>query len=65
MYKLTSFTVLTTGEGKRVAYTYSEIDDDENVTSQNNKANFVASDETVLECIDSIETYIQDNKLSS
>ena len=65
MEKLTSFTVLTTGQGKRAAYTYSIIDDDGNITSQNNRANFVVTDEDLLAEIESIETYIQDNKLES
>ena len=41
MKKLTSFTHLITGEGDRVAYTYSEVDEKGNIKSQNNKGNFI------------------------
>ena len=44
MKKLTSFTHLTTGEGDRIAFTYSELDSSGNLISQNNKGNFVAID---------------------
>ena len=40
MKKLTSFTHLKTGEGDRIAYTYSEIDSEGNLKSQQNKGNF-------------------------
>ena len=35
MKKLTGFSVTPSAEGKRVYYTYSEIDSDGNVTSSN------------------------------
>ena len=42
MKVLTSFTKLVTGEGIRIAYTYSEVDDSGDLISQNNRGNFVA-----------------------
>lgn len=44
MKLLTSFTKLITGEGVRISYTYSEVDGDGKLTSQNNRGNFVAID---------------------
>lgn len=63
MKKLTSFTHLVTGEGDRIAYTYSEIDPEGNLVSQNNKGNFIAVDAELIEHIRTIQEYIS-NKLS-
>lgn len=63
MRKLTSFTELTTGEGSRIAFTYSEIDEFGNLTSQNNKGNFIVLDEELKNHVDAIKTYISTNKL--
>ena len=58
MKKLTSFTHLITGEGNRIAFTYSEIDEEGNLKSQNNKGNFVAVDPELV-------THITRNKLET
>ena len=63
MKKLTSFTHLVTGEGDRIAYTYSEIDSEGNLVSQNNKGNFIAIDAELIGHIRAIQEYIS-NKLS-
>lgn len=59
MKKVTSFTHLITGEGDRIAFTFSEIDETGMVISQNNKKNFVVTNEEMLGHIDAIEKYIQ------
>lgn len=59
MKKVTSFTHLITGEGDRIAFTFSEIDETGMVISQNNKKNFVVANEEMLGHIDAIEKYIQ------
>lgn len=64
MKKLTSFTELTTGEGSRIAYTYSEIDEDGNLIAQNKKGNFVVVDSDVQEAITLIRTFISERHLS-
>ena len=46
-------------EGKRVYYTYSEIDSDGNVTSSNVRGSYVALDEDVLAAIATLETAAQ------
>ena len=51
MKKLTSVAVVTTAEGERVSYAYTELDSDGNITSQNNRASFVALDEDLLAAI--------------
>lgn len=55
MKKLTAIAVVTTAEGERVSYTYTELDADGNVISQNNRASFVALDESLLAAISTIK----------
>lgn len=59
MKKVTSFTHLITGEGDRIAFTFSEMDETGMVISQNNKKNFVLTNEEMLGHIDAIKKYIQ------
>lgn len=62
---LTSFMNLSTGEGSRIAYTYSEVDETTgNITSQNNKGNFLVMDSDVQKNLDSIRSYISDKFLA-
>lgn len=55
MNKITGFSVLTTGEGKRVTVNYSVLDDAGNIRDTNQRANYVALDDTVLSAIAAIE----------
>lgn len=55
MKKLTSVAVVTTAEGERVSYAYTELDSDGNITSQNNRASFVALDENLLAAIKTLK----------
>lgn len=55
MTKITGFSVLTIGEGKRVTVNYSVLDDSGNIRDTNLRANYVALDDTVLEAIAAIE----------
>lgn len=61
---LTSFTHLITGEGHRLSYTYSEVDENGNLVSQNNRGNFIVVQEELINSIKTIEEYIKENKLS-
>lgn len=63
MKKVTSFTHLITGEGNRIAFTYSEMNESGDLIRQNNKANFVAIDQELLTHINAINDYINKNKL--
>lgn len=54
MKRITSFTHLKTGEGDRIAYTYSEISELGEITSQNNKGGFVATDTETQSAIETI-----------
>ena len=64
--RLTSFASLTTGEGSRLAYTYSVVDGTTGeVKSSNNKGSFVVMDETLQTHVDAIRDYINQNKLTA
>lgn len=58
MKKVTSFTHLVTGEGDRIAFTYSEISESGEITSQNNKGNFIVIDQNVKNAIDTINQFL-------
>ena len=63
MKVVTSYTHLVTGEGDRLSYTYSEIDDQGNLISQNQRGNFIVTDQALLGHVQAINTYITQNKL--
>ena len=63
--QLASFAVININGGQRVTFTYDEIDPDTgDVISQNNKGNFYAVDQALLQNIESIRAYIAEHKLS-
>lgn len=63
--KLTSFMKLSTGEGDRIAFTYSIIDTDGGkVLSQNEKENFLILDDGLAVHVKAIENYIEKNQLN-
>ena len=58
MKKLSGVAIVTTAEGERVSYTYTELDSDGNITSQNNRGSFVALDEGVLDAINTLKNAV-------
>lgn len=58
MKKLSGVAIVTTAEGERVSYTYTELDSDGNITSQNNRGSFVALDEDVLASIANLKNAV-------
>ena len=60
MKKLSGVAVVTTAEGERVSYTYMELDDSGNITSQNNRGSFVALDAEVLAAISTLKTAVNE-----
>ena len=63
--KITSFMKLSTGEGDRIAFTYSTIDTESGkVLSQNEKGNFLIFDDGLSSNIKAIEDYINKNQLN-
>lgn len=64
MKKLTGFSIVIRAEGKRVAYTYSTINEETGIMEEDNiKSSFYALDSELLKHITAIEEYIEDNKL--
>lgn len=57
--KITAFSIHTTGEGERAAFTYSIIDDSGHVTAQNKRAEVILLDETALEAADTLYDFLQ------
>lgn len=58
MKKVTSFTHLVTGEGDRIAYTYSEISESGDLVSQNNKGNFIVMDDEIQQAVNLVNSKI-------
>lgn len=62
---LTSFMNLSTGEGSRIAYTYSEVNEETGeVVSQNNKGNFLIMNDEIQAHLDAVKNYIRDKYLA-
>lgn len=60
MKRVTSMTVLTTAEGKRISVTFSEIDDNGNIIRENERVNKVVVSRSALNCIAELEAFAQD-----
>lgn len=61
--KITMISKINTGEGERIVYTYSEINNSGEVVNQNLKGNFLILDPEVAEHVDAIRKYIEENYL--
>lgn len=59
MKRVTSMTVLTTAEGKRLSITFSEIDDKGNIIKENERVNKVVVDQAALSSIVELEGFAQ------
>lgn len=58
MKRVTAYSIHTTGEGERAAFTYSIIDEDGNVTDQNKRMDLVLVDPGILEKAREIKDYL-------
>lgn len=56
---ITGFAIINSDIGKKIAYTFSEVDEDGNVTKSNIKESFAIIDEKVLNAITTIENKIR------
>lgn len=64
MKKLTGTAIINTAEGKRIAFTYSEIDEETGtIIEDNKKESFIALDEEFLKVIETVEKYVKAYKL--
>lgn len=64
MKVLTSFIALNTGEGERISFTYSEVNEDGTIVSQNNKKNFLVLDSGLKDNLNEIKKYIEEKHLT-
>lgn len=55
MKTLTGLAVVPSAEGKRITYTYSELNGAGEVVSAGNKGNFIAVTETELAAVETLE----------
>ena len=61
--KITMISKINTGEGERIVYTYSEINNSGEVVNRNLKGNFLILDPEVAGHVDAIRKYIEENYL--
>lgn len=57
--KVTAFTIHTTAEGERVAFTYSIIDENGNVTVSNKRAEVILLDEDALSAAETLYDFLK------
>lgn len=58
MKVLTGFAIINSDVGKKIAYTYSIVDEGGNITKSNTKESFAVIDETTLNAIKIVEDNI-------
>lgn len=59
MKKVTSMTILTTAEGKRISLTFSDIDGNGNIIKENERVNKVVVSQGALSHIAELESFAQ------
>ena len=62
MIKVTSCTAFTAAEGLRLSYTYSEINEDGNVTRSNVRKDLVVVDRTLKKELNDIFDYLNERE---
>ncbi len=58
MLMLTGIAIVTTAEGKRLTYSFSEIDENGTITKSNAKRSFVAVDQELKDIIEQLENKV-------
>lgn len=59
MKKITAYTIHTTAEGERAAFTYSVIDEEGNITASNKRAEIILLDDNILNADKIIKDFLQ------
>ncbi len=57
--RITAFSIHTTGEGERAAFTYSIIDEDGSVVASNKRAEVILIDDNALEAADTLYKFLK------
>lgn len=58
--KMTSFTMHRTGEGIRISYTYSDIDENGNVVRGNLRKDIIAVRYDIINSLENVESFINE-----
>ncbi|ERK30339.1 hypothetical protein [Clostridium intestinale] len=61
MLKLTGVAIITTAEGKRLTYSYSDVGDDGTIKASNIKRSFIAVDEELKSIIEQLESKVSNH----
>lgn len=59
MRKVTSYTVYETSVGTKVAITYSEIDEEGNITKENERIGKIVLDEEIKKSMENVKNFSQ------
>ena len=65
MLMLTGTAIITTAEGKRLTYSFSEIDENGTIVKSNVKRSFVAVDPELKNVIEQLETKVSEHMNSN
>ncbi|ERK31745.1 hypothetical protein [Clostridium intestinale] len=65
MLMLTGVAIVTTAEGKRITYSFSEIDENGRIVKSNVKRSFVAVDQEMKDIIDQLEAKVSNHMNSN
>lgn len=65
MIRVTSFTHFLTGEGNRIAFSYSVISETGEIEKQNERGNFIVVDSETLAAINLINSKIEEKLRSA
>lgn len=57
--RITAYSIHTTGEGERAAFTYSIIDEDGNVIASNKRAEVILVNPNVLEAAETLYEFLK------
>jgi hypothetical protein len=57
--RITAFSIHTTGEGERAAYTYSIIDENGSVIASNKRAEVILVDENALDAANTLYRFLK------
>ncbi len=63
MKKVTNYSYQIVQEGIRLSYTYSELNDNGDIISSNNRKSFIVTDEETKEKLRSIQSYLEQRDL--
>ena len=59
MNKVTNYNYQIVQEGARVSYSYSELNEDGDIISSNNRKSFIVTDEEILLKLKDIKIYLE------